>query len=90
MNTNRSAANAMAETVSTVRLGFRQMFRHASEMSLFIEPALLDESCNKPVEKPASGGEVSHLESLLPWRFAPHASGQIAMAFGSGYARRES
>jgi len=28
----------------------------------------------------ASGGEVSHLESWLPLRFAPRSSGQIATA----------
>ena len=35
---------------------------------------------------PASGGEVSHLESLLPLRFVPRSTGQIAWAFGSGFA----
>ncbi|VFQ44045.1 hypothetical protein [Desulfoluna butyratoxydans] len=38
-------------------------------------------------EKQASGGEVSHLESRLPLRFALRSSGQSARAFGSGYAR---
>jgi len=39
------------------------------------------------LKKLASGGEVSHLESGLPLRFAPRSSGQIAMAFAAGYAR---
>ena len=32
-------------------------------------------------EKRASGGEVSHLESWLPLRFAPRSSGQSVAAF---------
>jgi len=41
-------------------------------------------------KKHASGGEVSHLESGLPMRFAPRSSGQIAPAFGAGFARHKS
>ncbi|VFQ47502.1 hypothetical protein MSL71_52020 [Desulfoluna butyratoxydans] len=40
-------------------------------------------------KKRASGGEVSHLESLLPLRFVPRSSGQSARAFGSGFARHK-
>jgi len=33
------------------------------------------------VQKRASGGKVSHLESGLPQRFNPRSSGQITAAF---------
>jgi len=41
-------------------------------------------------KKQASGGEVGHLESLLPLCFALRSSGQIAMAFVAGCARHQS
>jgi len=44
----------------------------------------------RSLEKAASGGEVSHLESYLPLRFPLRSSGKSATAFGSGFARYHS
>jgi len=37
-------------------------------------------SAKKEQTKSASGGKVSHLESVLPQRFNPRSSGQISAA----------
>jgi len=38
----------------------------------------------KHTKSDASGGKVSHLESMLPQRFNPRSSGQITAAFSRG------